>query len=110
MNPVLLAGLSLVALGVVDTASAQITGPGSSTAVDRAMTPSFGPPVAPGAIAPESGPLTGSAAVPTSYGRAPPASPPAAAPAASGTTNSGSTEGPGYSFGAAPPPITSPSR
>jgi hypothetical protein len=67
----------------------------------------LGTPQVPGTRIPESNPGT---AVAT------PQSPPPGAGASSGATNpasggpSGESSGPGYSFGAAPPPVTSPGR
>jgi hypothetical protein len=75
---------------------AQMNAPGAST--------NLGVPSLSGTRTPEQNPATAMPSPPSPSPPAPPASNASAPPAL------GSSEGPAYSFGAAPPPVTAPSR
>jgi hypothetical protein len=97
------------ALGVAGLAFAQ-TVPDNSAAA-RAMTPSMGMPQTPGTPLPGSNPGTMPVA-PPSYGVSGTSGADNSAPGnpGAGVTNPYASGGPAVSFGAAPPPITSPGR
>ena len=93
-----------VTVGVAALAHGQTASDNSAAA--RAMTPSIGMPQTPGTRIPETNPGTTPVAPPS----AGPSGGNGSAAANAGISNPYLGGGPGVSFGAAPPPVTSPAR